>query len=73
MVWEGDRDKFLKWLDKNPDKINEQTYWERKTVLMIAVWHTWDIIVKILLHRGADLKIQNQKGETAIDIAASLI
>ena len=36
---------------------------------MIAVKHSWDVIVKILLSRKADLRIQNSQGKTAINFA----
>lgn len=62
MAREGDWDKLGIWLDKNPFLINIQTYKEKKTLLMIAVKHCWDVIVKILLQRGADMKIQNFEG-----------
>ena len=49
MAWEGERDKLMLWLDKNPEKINDTTYKLKKTLLMIAVKHLRDVIVKLLL------------------------
>ena len=46
----------------NPEKINMQTYKDKKTLLMIAVKHGWDVIVKLLLQWKADVIIKNKLG-----------
>jgi len=69
MAWNGDRDKLIAWLDKNQNKIDDQTFKEKKTLLMISVKNCWDVIVKLLLQRNVNLTLKNAHGETAIDMA----
>lgn len=49
MAWNGDWEKLINWLDKNPEKIDDQTFKEKKTLLMIAIKNCRDVIVKLLL------------------------
>lgn len=56
-------------LKQNPSDINQQSQTRKNTPLHIAASKGDIDIVKLLIDNGADVKLENSKGETALHIA----
>ena len=67
---EGDEAALLAWLD-NDGRVNATDGANGITALMLSARHGQERVVELLLHRGAQIDLQDSSGNTALMLAAT--